>query len=149
MFNRFLEKKISLTIGLVLFALVCASSSVHAFAVTSAFGWRTHPIDGEEKFHTGVDLAEEYGTPIGAIWAGKVAFSGAYGGYGNVVIIDHGNNVITLYGHCAELTVQAGQVVAQGDLIGYVGSSGYSTGPHLHLELWRDGKYVDPLTIWE
>lgn len=135
--------------ALIVLVLVFGPTLGHAFAVTSAFGWRTHPIDGEEKFHTGVDLAEEYGTPIGAIWGGKVVFSGAYGGYGNVVVIDHGNNVITLYGHCAELTVQAGQVVAQGDLIGYVGSSGYSTGPHLHLELWRNGQYVDPLTIWE
>lgn len=135
-------------IGFVIIALVCASGTASAFVVTSAFGWRDHPIDGEEKFHAGVDLGAEYGTPVGAIWAGKIAFAGWYGGYGNTVVIDHGNSVYTLYGHFAELAVEADQAVGEGDLIGYVGSTGYSTGPHLHLELWKDGQYVNPLTIW-
>ena len=135
-------------IGFVIFVLVCTSVSMaSAFVVTSAFGWRDHPIDGEEKFHTGVDLGIEFGTPIGAIWSGKVAFAGWYGGYGNTVVIDHGNSVYTLYGHFAEVAVEAEQTVTEGQLIGYVGSTGYSTGPHLHLELWKDGQYVDPLTI--
>ena len=122
--------------------------SASPFVVTSAFGFRDHPISGEEKFHTGIDLGAEYGTPIGAIWSGKVVFAGWYGGYGNCIVIDHGNSVITLYGHCSELAIEAGQPVAEGQLIGYVGSTGYSTGPHLHLELWKNGQYVDPITIW-
>lgn len=137
-----------ITIAAIVMVLLSFPSAVDAFVVTSAFGWRTHPINGEEKFHTGVDLGEEYGTPIGAIWAGKVAFSGPYGGYGNVVVIEHANRVVTLYGHCAELAVEAGDSVSEGQLIGYVGSTGYSTGPHLHLELWKDGQYVDPVSIW-
>lgn len=135
--------------GLLLVSLVVSPLTASAFVETSAFGWRTHPIDGEEKFHTGVDLGAEYGTPIGAIWAGSIAFAGEYGGYGNVVFIEHADSVVTVYGHCAELTVVAGQKIEQGDLIGYVGSTGYSTGPHLHLELWRNGQYEDPLSIWQ
>ena len=149
MVNRLFGKRRSLIVGLILLALVCVSSSVHAFVVTSAFGWRDHPIDGEEKFHAGVDLGAEYGTPIGAIWEGTVAYAGWYGGYGNVVVLEHGGSVITLYGHFAEVSVETGQSVAAGDLIGYVGSTGNSTGPHLHLELWKNGQYVDPLSIWQ
>ena len=141
---KFLQKILISSIVVLTFYAPAAQ----AFVITSAFGWRTHPISGEEKFHTGVDLGEEYGTPIGAIWAGKVAFSGPYGGYGNVVVIEHGNKTVTLYGHCAELTVEAGESVSEGQLIGYVGSTGYSTGPHLHLEFWKDGQYVDPVSIW-
>ena len=142
---RFFPKTFILVLLLCCIVSVSCSAS---FVVTSAFGWRDHPIDGEEKFHTGVDLGAEYGTPVGAIWAGKVVYSGWYGGYGNVIVIDHGNSVHTLYGHFAELAVEADQVVSEGQLIGYVGSTGYSTGPHLHLELWKNGQYIDPLTIW-
>ena len=135
---------------LLLLALVFQVAPANAaFVVTSAFGWREHPISGEESFHTGVDLAEEYGTPIGALWAGTVAFAGYYGGYGNVVFIEHADSTVTVYGHCAELAVTGGQRVAAGDLIGYIGSTGNSTGPHLHLELWKNGQYVDPLSIWQ
>lgn len=141
---RFFPKILLIAVLVVGFTVPCSG----ALVVTSAFGWRDHPISGEESFHTGVDLGAEYGTPIGAVWAGTVAYAGWYGGYGNVVVLDHGDTVFTLYGHFAEVTVEPGQSVAAGDLIGYVGSTGYSTGPHLHLELWKKGQYVDPLTIW-
>lgn len=141
---RFFPKILVITLLVVGVTATCSGSLV----VTSAFGWRDHPISGEESFHTGVDIGAEYGTPIGAIWDGTVAYAGWYGGYGNVVVLDHGDTVVTLYGHFAEVTVEPGQSVAAGDLIGYVGSTGYSTGPHLHLELWKEGQYVDPLTIW-
>ncbi|MBD2188630.1 murein hydrolase activator EnvC family protein [Pseudanabaena mucicola] len=112
--------------------------------VTSNFGWRTHPILGTERFHAGIDFGADYGTLIYASAQGTVIYSDWYGGYGNSVIIDHGNGMTTLYAHCSELYVKDGDVVAKGQPIAAVGSTGFSTGPHLHFELRANGEPIDP-----
>jgi murein DD-endopeptidase MepM/ murein hydrolase activator NlpD len=112
--------------------------------VSSGFGMRTHPIDGVEKFHTGVDLRGKEGTPILAAADGVVRSAGTRGGYGNAVEIDHGGGVTTLYGHASELGVQPGEHVHKGQEIGEVGMTGHATGPHLHFEVRVEGKPVDP-----
>jgi murein DD-endopeptidase MepM/ murein hydrolase activator NlpD len=113
--------------------------------LTSPYGYRIHPIYNVRKLHTGLDLAAASGTPIHAAGDGAVVFSGRWGGYGNCVILDHGGGIATLYGHCSRLAVANGQNVTQGQTIGYVGSTGLSTGPHLHFEVRRDGHPVDPM----
>jgi murein DD-endopeptidase MepM/ murein hydrolase activator NlpD len=113
--------------------------------ITSEFGYRMHPILGYEKFHAGLDFGADYGEVIRAAAPGYVIFAGWYGGYGNTVIIDHGNAVTTLYGHSDGLYVQEGQQVQRGEPIALVGSTGLSTGPHLHFELRSNGEPVDPL----
>ena len=118
-----------------------------AAIITSSFGWRTHPILGYAKFHSGVDFGADYGTVIAAADRGTVIFAGWYGGYGNAVIIDHGGGVTTLYGHTSELYVIDGQTVQRGQAIAAVGSTGFSTGPHLHFEVRREGEPTDPMTF--
>ncbi len=113
--------------------------------VVSDFGWRIHPILGIELFHTGIDIAAPYGTPIKAAASGTVTMAAWYGGYGNCTIIDHGDGLSTLYAHQSSFKVSGGQTVAQGQLIGYVGSTGLSTGPHLHFETRVNGEPVDPM----
>jgi murein DD-endopeptidase MepM/ murein hydrolase activator NlpD len=112
--------------------------------ITSSFGWRMHPILGYEKFHSGIDFGADYGSVIYAADSGKVISAGWYGGYGNAVIIDHGKGITTLYGHASELYVSEGQVVQKGTPIAAVGSSGFSTGPHLHFEVRANGEPTDP-----
>lgn len=112
--------------------------------VTSNFGWRTHPILGTERFHSGIDFGADYGSLVYASARGKVIYADWYGGYGNAVIIDHGNGMTTLYGHCSELYVKDGDVVEKGQPISAVGSTGFSTGPHLHFELRANGEPTDP-----
>ncbi|MBD2214435.1 peptidoglycan DD-metalloendopeptidase family protein [Nostoc linckia FACHB-104] len=113
-------------------------------ATSSPFGWRIHPILGYRRFHAGLDFAASYGSTIRAADSGTVIFAGWYGGYGKAVIIDHGNGITTLYGHTSELFVTEGQGVQRGQAISSVGSTGLSTGPHLHFEVRRDGTPVDP-----
>lgn len=113
--------------------------------ITSPFGWRRHPIFGVRKFHTGVDLAGPNRSPIKAADGGNVLYSGWYGGYGRVVIVNHGNGLATLYAHMSKLAVGAGDNVSKGDVVGYEGSTGFSTGPHLHFEVRVDGKPNNPL----
>jgi murein DD-endopeptidase MepM/ murein hydrolase activator NlpD len=113
--------------------------------ITSGFGWRMHPILGYQRFHSGIDFGADYGTVIHAADRGTVIFAGWYGGYGNAVIIDHGNNLTTLYGHTSELYVSEGQVVQRGQAIAAVGSTGLSTGPHLHFEVRNNGEPVNPI----
>jgi len=112
--------------------------------ITSPFGWRTHPILGYQKFHAGMDFGAEYGTVIYAADSGTVIFAGWYGGYGNAVIIDHGGGLTTLYGHTSQLYVSEGEVVQKGQPVAAVGSTGFSTGPHLHFEVRANGEPVDP-----
>jgi murein DD-endopeptidase MepM/ murein hydrolase activator NlpD len=95
--------------------------------------------------HTGIDISAHSGTPIKAAAGGEVVFAGWWGGYGNVVIIDHGGGISTLYAHCSAIYVRKGQSVSQGEVIAAVGSTGLSTGPHLHFEVRKNGKPVDPL----
>lgn len=114
--------------------------------VTSPFGWRVHPIFGTRKLHTGVDLGAGYGTPIAAAGDGVVILSGPYGGYGNAVVVDHGGGLSTLYAHQSSIAVGNGQRVSRGEVIGYVGCTGYCTGAHLHFETRENGTPVDPLS---
>ncbi len=116
--------------------------------ITSGFGWRIHPILGYSRFHSGIDFGASYGSTIRAADSGSVIFAGWYGGYGYAVIIDHGNGISTLYGHTSKLYVAEGQPVQPGDAIAAVGSTGLSTGPHLHFEVRKDGEPVDPLTYF-
>ncbi|BAY62641.1 peptidase M23B [Calothrix brevissima NIES-22] len=113
-------------------------------ATSSPFGWRIHPILGYRRFHAGLDFAASYGSTIRAADSGTVIFAGWYGGYGKAVIIDHGDGITTLYGHTSELYVSEGQGVQRGQAIAAVGSTGLSTGPHLHFEVRRNGTPVDP-----
>lgn len=115
--------------------------------VTSGYGWRVHPITGEMEFHPGVDIGASLGTPIHAAMAGTVHLAGSYGGYGLCVILDHGDGLQTLYGHCSQLLVSRGQYVEGGQVIALVGSTGVSTGPHVHFEVRQNGVAVDPRTI--
>ena len=104
--------------------------------ISSVFGWRTHPIFGNRRFHSGTDLAAEQGTPIVATLSGKASTADFVGGYGLTVVLDHADGKHqTLYGHMSELYIQPGQIVRQGEVIGRVGSTGNSTGPHLHFEI--------------
>ncbi|MBS1723998.1 MAG: peptidoglycan DD-metalloendopeptidase family protein [Armatimonadetes bacterium] len=111
---------------------------------SSPFGYRIHPISHTRKMHTGQDIAASSGTPIKAAGPGVVISTGWRGGYGNTVIIDHGGGISTLYGHCSRIFAHAGQKVATGDRIAAVGSTGYSTGPHLHFEVRVNGSPVNP-----
>ncbi|MDM9383101.1 peptidoglycan DD-metalloendopeptidase family protein [Chlorogloeopsis sp. ULAP01] len=103
--------------------------------ITSLFGWRTHPISGDRRFHAGMDIGAAMGTPILAAYSGQVEAAGWQGGYGLTVVMSHNNAQQTLYGHMSEIYVQPGQRVEQGSVIGRVGSTGNSTGPHLHFEV--------------
>ena len=105
---------------------------------------RYHPILGRRKLHTGDDLAVSYGSPFRAARGGTVLWAGWKKAYGNTVIVDHGGGVCTLYGHASKLNVSAGQSVNAGQYIGNVGSTGWSTGPHLHFEVRKNGKPIDP-----
>lgn len=113
--------------------------------ITSSFGYRIHPILGYKRFHAGIDFGADTGSPIYAADSGVVLFAGWYGGYGQSVIIDHGNSLTTLYAHASELYVSEGQSIQQGQVIAAIGSTGLSTGPHLHFEVRQNGEPVDPL----
>ena len=113
--------------------------------LTSAFGWRIHPITGKESFHNGVDLANVQGTPIYATKSGTVTTATYNGVYGYYVTINHGGGYSSLYGHMTHYVVSNGQKVEQGQLIGYMGSTGWSTGPHLHFTIYYNGNAVNPM----
>lgn len=124
------------------FGWPCASTNL-----TSYYGYRIHPIFGTRKLHTGIDVGAGTGTPIYAAGKGVVIEAGWTGGYGKAVIIDHGGGIATLYAHTSELYVHPGQPVKRGQLIAAIGSTGYSTGPHLHFEVRQNGSPVDPLAF--
>lgn len=117
------------------------------FRWSSPYGYRIDPIANVKSFHTGVDMACPTGTPILASMSGKVTTTGINRVYGNYVIIDHGNGYQTLYAHMSKIIATKGQWVSQGTRIGLVGSTGYSTGPHLHFTVYKNGKLVDPKTV--
>ena len=113
--------------------------------ITSPFGYRTDPVTGGSAFHAGIDIGASCGTPIKAAGTGNVISAGFNtGGYGNMTLINHGGGKSTLYGHQSAIAVSAGQSVTQGQVIGYVGSTGKSTGCHLHFEVRVNGNPVDP-----
>lgn len=117
---------------------------VSARAMTSGFGLRQHPILGTLRAHSGIDLAASYGSPIVATSDGMVDTANWAGGYGLLVALDHGGGLQTRYGHMSRLAVMPGQQVRKGEVIGYVGSTGRSTGPHLHYEIRVNGQAVNP-----
>lgn len=114
--------------------------------ISSRFGYRVHPISKQWRPHNGLDFAAPSGTPVAATGAGRVARAGWGGSYGYLVVVDHGNGVETRYAHLSRIHVIAGQSVANGAVIGRVGSTGRSTGPHLHYEVLVEGRPVDPLS---
>ena len=115
--------------------------------VVSGFGYRVHPIFKRVKFHYGIDISAPSGAPIRAAADGVVVFAGWRRAYGNTVIVDHGNGLATLYAHCSRILVSEGEVVKQGQVIALVGSTGLSTGPHLHFEVRRYGEPINPLAV--
>ena len=113
--------------------------------ITSYFGWRIHPIFGDYRYHSGMDIAVAAGTPVVAAESGTVILAQWYGGYGNCVVIDHGGGISTLYGHNNSLNVSVGQQVSKGQTIAAAGSTGDSTGPHCHFEVRVNGVVTEPL----
>jgi murein DD-endopeptidase MepM/ murein hydrolase activator NlpD len=117
--------------------------------VTSSYGWRVHPISGEKDYHKGIDIALPAGTEILATHDGRVAFAGNSGDYGLVAVLENDKGLVTKYAHCSQLLVSTGQEVKKGDLIAKLGSSGNSTGPHLHFEVIYHAQYLNPLFFSE
>jgi murein DD-endopeptidase MepM/ murein hydrolase activator NlpD len=115
--------------------------------MSSTFGMRRHPILGYTRMHAGVDFAARYGSPIYAVTDGVISYAGRHGGHGNYVRIEHGSGLATGYAHMSRIAAAPGQRVRRGQVIGYVGSTGLSTGPHLHYELYRNGQVVNPLSV--
>ncbi len=113
--------------------------------LTSAYGWRTHPIFGDQRLHTGIDIGAGYGSTVVAADAGVVTYVGVMSGYGNVIVVDHGGGLATTYNHLSSFSVGSGQSVGRGAPIGGVGCSGYCTGPHLHFEVRVNGAPADPM----
>jgi len=116
--------------------------------VSSMYGERVHPTLKRRKFHSGVDLAAKRGTPIYSAADGKVVLAGRSPTYGIYVVIQHPNAYATMYGHMQKKVVKEGIIVKQGEVIGHVGSTGRSTGPHLHFEVFKNGKNIDPYKFW-
>jgi murein DD-endopeptidase MepM/ murein hydrolase activator NlpD len=115
--------------------------------MTSAFGWRADPMTGTSRFHAGIDLGAAYGREVPTVAAGRVVFAGEQGGYGQTVVVEHAGGLRTRYAHLSAVCVQAGEKLAQGHVIGRVGQTGRSTGPHLHFEVSRDGQRLDPVEV--
>jgi murein DD-endopeptidase MepM/ murein hydrolase activator NlpD len=113
--------------------------------LTSPYGYRTHPIFGDTRLHTGIDIGAGYGAPVVAGDSGTVAYAGALSGYGNVIVVDHGGGLATTYNHLSAYAVSTGQSVGRGAVVGNVGCTGYCTGPHLHFEVRVNGSPVDPM----
>lgn len=114
---------------------------------SSPFGYRRHPLEHRRRLHTGMDFAAKPGTPVVAAAAGVVSFAKRMGGYGRMVVVDHGNGIKTRYAHLRRIVVKEGEVVDAGDKVGAVGSSGWATGPHLHFEVRTEGEAVDPAPL--
>ena len=121
-----------------------AGSPLATSRVSSNFGYRVNPVTGQWRRHAGIDLAASHGTPVVATAAGVVTLAGYAGNYGNLVIVRHGSGVETRYAHLSRLAVGRGSTISRGQVIGYVGSTGRSTGPHLHYEIRRHGHAQNP-----
>jgi murein DD-endopeptidase MepM/ murein hydrolase activator NlpD len=117
--------------------------------ITSPYGRRIHPVTGESEFHGGVDIASEPGTPVRATADGIVTIAGWSGNNGNLVALEHGFGFSTFYAHNRKIVVKVGQRVKRGEVLGYVGSTGNSTGPHVHYEVWQSGHSVNPVKYLE
>ena len=114
--------------------------------LTSGFGWRTHPVFGGRRFHNGIDIGAPHGANVFAADSGSVLISEYSSGYGNYVVLSHGNGMTTLYAHLSSRSVSAGTTVSKGQVIGLIGSTGVSTGPHLHFEVSVNGSRINPMT---
>jgi murein DD-endopeptidase MepM/ murein hydrolase activator NlpD len=130
-------------------ALAAATPSIWPVAgwLSSSYGTRKDPFNDATAFHPGLDISADYGTPVLATADATVTSAGASGAYGNMVTLDHGFGIVTKYGHLSRIGVLANQHVNRGDVIGYVGSTGRSTGPHLHYEIWMNGRLTNPMTL--
>jgi murein DD-endopeptidase MepM/ murein hydrolase activator NlpD len=115
--------------------------------ISSAYGWRTDPFLGTRRFHGGIDLRAAYGREVPSVAAGRVVFAGEQGAYGQTVVVEHADGMQTRYAHLSAVTVRAGEQLAGGHVVGRVGQSGRATGPHLHFEVSRDGRRLDPLAV--
>ena len=115
--------------------------------MTSSYGMRRHPILGYARMHAGIDFGAAWGSPIYAVSDGMVSYAGRHGGHGNYVRLSHSGGLGTGYAHMSRIAVSAGERVRAGQVIGYVGSTGLSTGPHLHYELYQGGRTVNPLSV--
>lgn len=137
--------------GMILKTLASSRSMLNhplpRMKITSKFGMRRHPISGRVKGHTGVDLSASIGTPIRAAASGVIVHASHYSGYGRYIKIKHSGSINTAYGHLSRIVVRNGQHVSQGQIIGYTGNSGYSTGPHLHYEVMKNGRFVNPMSF--
>src|SRR5262249_49790470 len=122
-------------------------ASAGALQVNSGFGIRRDPFTGAARMHTGVDLKATFGQSVGAALGGRIIYASYRGGYGNLVIVDHGPGSATMYGHLSSIAVAVGQRVVVGQTVGYVGSTGRSTGPHLHYEVRARGHALDPSSV--
>jgi len=120
---------------------------IAASSISSLYGHRIDPLDGHKRFHHGLDLVAAKGTPIGASASGKVVRVSTHGGHGKRVVIKHLDNYFSSYSHLSEITVEEGQWVEMGHRIGRVGTSGRSTGPHLHLEIYQESNILNPLNV--
>jgi murein DD-endopeptidase MepM/ murein hydrolase activator NlpD len=125
-------------------SLMPSGTPVRSGYISSRYGYRADPLTGSPDFHPGIDFDGDYGTDILAVGSGVVSFSGIKSGYGNTIEIDHGNGYVTRYGHNSRNLVSVGDPVRDGDVIGKVGSTGRSTGTHVHFEVWRDGRVINP-----
>jgi murein DD-endopeptidase MepM/ murein hydrolase activator NlpD len=130
-------------------ALAAATPSVWPVAgwLTSSYGTRKDPFTHGPDFHPGLDISADYGDPVLATGDATVSSAGSNGAYGNMVTLDHGFGIVTKYGHLSRIAVAGGQQVKRGDIIGYVGSTGRSTGSHLHYEIWMNGRLTNPMTL--
>ena len=115
--------------------------------VSSVFGYRSDPLTGEDSFHQGLDIAAEYGKPIHALFFGVVKETGSGGSYGNYIIINHGDGLEVMYAHCSEVVAAEGAIIRAGEVVAKVGSTGRSSGNHLHVEIKKDGTAHDPSYI--
>ena len=114
--------------------------------ISSSYGKREHPRSGKDEFHSGIDISTSPGNPIRATADGIVSFSGWSSGNGNLVVLEHGFGFSTFYAHNKMNTVKVGQKVSRDEVVGYLGSTGNTTGPHVHYEVWKDGRSVNPHT---
>jgi murein DD-endopeptidase MepM/ murein hydrolase activator NlpD len=119
-------------------------ASALSAGVSSPFGYRSDPFSGARRFHAGVDIAAAYGREVPSAGPGRVVYSGAQGGYGNTVVVEHAGGVLTRYAHLSSIQVDVGASVDAGTVVGRVGSTGRSTGPHLHFEVLQNGQPVNP-----
>src|SRR5262245_21123439 len=130
-------------------ALAAATPSIWPVAgwLSSSYGTRTDPFTNDKDFHPGLDISADYGVPVLATADATVSTAGANGAYGNMVTLDHGFGILTKYGHLSRIAVMDSQHVKRGDVIGFVGSTGRSTGSHLHYEVWMNGRLTNPMTL--